>query len=135
MEPTGARVLGERLEQVQERFERWRETRAGGEHIPGVLWAAAVDLARKDGVQRIARELGVAPAGLQKRLQKANDTRPVGGEPRFVELFAPTAAGLGPACECVVELANGRGATMRVELNGAALVGLASLCAAFWSAS
>jgi hypothetical protein len=36
--------------------------------------------------------------------------------------------------ECVVELENARGATMRVELNGAGLAGLAGLCSAFWSA-
>ena len=37
-----ARVHGESLEQIGERFKRWRETRVRGEHIPQVLWAAAV---------------------------------------------------------------------------------------------
>ena len=37
--------------------------------------------------------------------------------------------------ECVVELANARGARMRVELNGCGLVGLSALCGAFLGAS
>jgi hypothetical protein len=41
-----------------------------------------------------------------------------------------------PASEpqCVVELANARGATMRLQLRGNALAGLPALCEAFWSA-
>src|SRR6186713_1102400 len=35
--------------------------------------------------------------------------------------------------ECVVELANARGAKMRVELSGNGLAGLSSLCSAFWT--
>ena len=57
--------------------------------------------------------------------------------PRFVELFA-AAGGTTPAGalrpECVVELANARGAKMRVELSGNGLCGLSTLCSAFWSA-
>jgi hypothetical protein len=34
----------------------------------------------------------------------------------------------------VVEIANARGAKMRVELNGAALAGLPAMCSAFWAA-
>jgi hypothetical protein len=36
--------------------------------------------------------------------------------------------------ECVVELANARGARMRVELSGQGLVGLSALCSAFLGA-
>jgi hypothetical protein len=127
---------GERLEEVQDRFLRWRATRVRGERIPGVLWAAAAELARVHGVQRIAHKLRVDPAGLTRRLDRAgNTTQEVKAEPRFVELLMPAAAASVRVCECVVELANERGASMRVELNGAGLAGLPSLCAAFWSAS
>jgi hypothetical protein len=45
--------------------------------------------------------------------------------PQFVELFAAACAMPAPSAqpECVVELANARGARMRVELNGHGLVG------------
>jgi hypothetical protein len=36
--------------------------------------------------------------------------------------------------DCVVELANARGAKMRVELRGSGLAGLPALCNAFWAA-
>ena len=36
--------------------------------------------------------------------------------------------------DCVIELQNGRGATMRVELNGAGLASLAGVCSGFLSA-
>jgi hypothetical protein len=56
--------------------------------------------------------------------------------PRFVELFAAAGAMPTPSAqpECVVELANARGAKMRVELSGNGLAGLSSLCSAFWTA-
>ena len=131
-----ARRHGESLKQIQERFRRWRETRARGEPIPGVLWAAAVGLAREHGIERIADELRVAPAGLKKRLGHAGDAAQVGkNDTRFVELLMPAAPGSTGVCECVVEFANGQGRTMRVEINGGGLTGLSGLCAAFWSAS
>ena len=54
-----ARGRGESLEQVAERFKRWRGTRVRGEHIPPDLWAAAVGMAREHGLHRIAHELRV----------------------------------------------------------------------------
>ena len=54
-----------------------------------------------------------------------------------MELLAPQASSMpAPASEpqCVVELANARGATMRLQLRGNALGGLPALCHAFWSA-
>jgi len=59
--------------------------------------------------------------------------------PRFVELFAPAAGSSMPAqacpqAQCVVELANARGAKMRIELRGSGLAGLPALCNAFWAA-
>jgi hypothetical protein len=61
---------GESLEEVRERFKRWRETRGRGEHVPRELWAAAVGIAREHGLHVTARELHLdyrrieaAPAG------------------------------------------------------------------------
>ena len=131
-----ARGRGESLEQVAQRFKRWRETRVRGEHIPPALWSAAVGMAKEHGLYRIGHELRVDHDGLKKHLERAGGVARSGKvDSRFVELFAapaPTAAGMR---ECVVELENARGAKMRVELNGNGLAGLAGLCAAFWSAS
>lgn len=45
---------GESLEQVEQRFRRWRESRKQGQRIPAVLWAAAAGPAKQHGVHRVA---------------------------------------------------------------------------------
>lgn len=122
----------ENLEQVEQRFKRWRENRKRGERIPKVLWAAAVSMARQHGLQRIAQELRIDYDGLKKRLECADSpVRADGADPRFVELLAPRSAEMS---ECIVEMENARGAKMRIELRGNDLGGLASLSSTFWSA-
>jgi hypothetical protein len=142
-----AQGLSESLEQIERRFKQWRQTRRRGEHIPAPLWAAAVNLGRVYGPQRVAQALGIDPQRLMRRLApaglaiRAGAASPVSPDaaamhgPQFVECFAASAAGTVGAHECVVELQNVRGAKMRVELSGRALHSLAGLCSAFWSAA
>jgi len=131
-----ARGHGESLEQIGERFKRWRETRARGEHIPQVLWAAAVGMAREHGLHRVVCELRVDHDRLKRRLEHDGGAAQAGkGGARFVELMVSPAPGAQSLCECAVELENARGAKMRVELNGNGLAGLAGLCSAFWGAA
>jgi len=131
-----ARVHGESLEQIGERFKRWRETRVRGEHIPQVLWAAAVGMAREHGLHRVVCELGVDRDRLKKRLEHdGGAAQPGKSGTRFVELMVSPAPGAPSLCECAVELENGRGAKMRVELNGNGIAALAGLCSAFWGAA
>ena len=126
---------GESLEQVEQRFRRWRESRKQGQRIAADLWAAAAGLAKQQGVHRVARELRLDYNGLKKRVgQVGPATRSSKIDAQFVELFAAPASTAAPVCECAVELENARGAKMRVQLNGAGLAGLASLCSSFWSA-
>ena len=130
-----ARGRGERLEQIERRFRRWREGRKRGERIPVALWSAAVDLAQEHGPHRIALELRVDYAGLKRRLERAEGAARGGQvETRFVELIAAPASITMGRCECAVELENGRGEKMRVELNGDGLAGLSALCGAFLGA-
>ena len=127
---------GESLAQIGERFKHWRETRVRGEHIPERLWVAAVEMAREHGVHRVVCELRVDHDRLTKRLEHEVSAADAGKDgPRFVELMVSPAPGAQSLCECAVELENGRGAKMRVELNGNGLAGLAGLCSAFWGAA
>jgi hypothetical protein len=131
-----ARGQGKSLEQIAQQFKRWRETRVRGEHIPAVLWAAAVSMARQHGLHRVACVLRVDQEGLQRRLEHASGAAPADKiDTRFVELLVAPASALASRCECSVELENARGAKLRVELNGNGLAGLAGLCNAFWSAA
>ena len=135
---------GDSLEALRQRFEQWRQGRRQGERIPAAMWVAAVKEARTRSVYHVARALRLDYARLKLRAQppgKARGAAPINPvAPRFVELFAATApmthttlAASGRP-ECVVEMQNARGATMRVELNAAGLSGLAGVCSAFWSA-
>ena len=123
------------LTQLRQRFATWRAVRKLGMRIPPELWAAAVELVAVHGACRVAGELNLDYDMLKQRVALA------GGQltttervPQFVELFAAAGAMPAPSAECVVELANARGARMRVELSGQGLVGLSALCSAFLGA-
>ena len=121
------------LEQVKERFALWRQGRKRGERISNALWAAAVSLAEQHGIQRTAQELRVSCDVLNKHIARnVGPTRTAKAVPQFVELFAQPVLNAAPSAECMVEMENGRGGKMRVELNN--INGLIDLASAFWSA-
>jgi hypothetical protein len=127
-------ATAEALAPLKQQFDQWRAARRRGEKIPAQLWDAAVSATAEHGAYRVARELRLDYAMLKRRAAPADASARMLST-RFVEL-AP-AQGLPTAgCEpqCVVEMANARGATMRLQLHGAALAGLPALCQAFWSA-
>src|SRR5450631_3861414 len=137
-EAVQVKVGADALMRLKERFANWRAVRKLGMHIPPELWTAAVEMVAVHGACRVAVELNLDYDMLKRRVAQA------GGKvtttelaPRFVELFA--AGGAMPAHsaqpECVVEMANTRGARMRVELNGCHGLGsLSALCNAFLGA-
>ena len=128
------------LTQLEERFAAWRAGRKLGMRIPAQLWSEAVQMVAVHGACRVARALSLDYHVLKQRvaLGGGQATSPEVAS-RFVELFAaagsmpmPTPSASQP--QCVVELANARGARMRVELNGEGLVGLCALCSTFLGA-
>ena len=125
------------LTRLKERFATWRAGRKLGMRIPPELWSAAVEMAAVHGACRVAGELNLDYDMLKQRVAQAGGkVRSTELAPRFVELFAAAGAMPAPSAqpECVVELANARGARMRVELSGQGLVGLPALCSAFLGA-
>jgi hypothetical protein len=128
---------GVALSLLKEQFEQWRAGRRVGQRIPPQLWEGAVSASAEHGAYRVSRELGLDYAVLKRRAAPVAQDAPsnVMRAPEFVELFAATGPSIAArAAECVVELANARGAKMRVELSGNALVSLPALCSAFWAA-
>jgi hypothetical protein len=117
------------IDEVRARFEEWRQNRQGKSPIPDELWAAAVELAGKDGINRTAAELHL-DGGKLKRLMGAKATygRPA---PAFVELLPPRASSIP---ECMIEL-EGRRGTVRIQLKGASASDLAGLSRALWEAA
>jgi hypothetical protein len=118
------------LEEARGRFEEWRSSRRGKARIPAELWSAAVEVARKEGINRTARELHVAWDDLKRRIA----TREVGrqpGSPAFVELVAPRTQSV-PECTLEVE---GRQGKLRIHLKGASVSDLATLSRALFEAA
>ena len=77
-------------EEVKARFEGWRRNRKGKAPIPDELWAAAVDVARREGVSRTSTELRVEWNHLKRRMAEASGASLKPVPPRFVELVAAT---------------------------------------------
>jgi hypothetical protein len=117
------------IDEVRARFDEWRQNRQGKGQIPDELWSAAIDLARKNGINQTAAELHL-DGGKLKRLMMAKVT-PTKAAPAFVELLAPRATSLP---ECTIEL-EGRRGKIRIQLKGASASDLAGLSRALWEAA
>jgi hypothetical protein len=119
------------LEDTKKRFEEWRSNRRGKARIPAELWSAAVEVARKEGINRTARDLHVAWDDLKRRMATTAEVRQRPGSPVFVELVAPQTQ---PVPECTLEV-EGRQGKLRIQLKGASASDLATLSRALWEAA
>ena len=127
----GARERGQLpldLVRGRARFQAWRTRRKVGTRIPRTLWAVAVRLAKTHGVCRAATALGLDYYSLKKRTESPATPRQSDG-PAFVEYTAPATI----AKQCQVELNNGAGATMRVQLVGYDAADIEALARGFWN--
>ena len=117
-----------------------RSTHAVRSRLPEELWAAAVGLFQRDGIDATTRALDVDKQSLRKWVGRLNPTpsqparrksqpkQRANALPAFVELLA---SGSGVASSCVVEVESPRGATLRLELKGIQTSELAELIRAF----
>jgi hypothetical protein len=95
------------------RFQAWRQRGKGGGRIPDALWTLAVGLVKVHGVSRTAMALRVDYYSLKKRAEATAAEPPAAG-PVFVKL--PALPVLGK--QCLFELNNASGTTLRVQLLG-----------------
>ena len=121
--------LPQDLARGRSRFQTWRRRQAGG-RIPEPLWALAVRLVNRHGVSRTAAVLGLDYYSLKKRTEEAAASKPQSRGPAFVELPSPVVLGK----QCLFELDNGAGATMRVQLVGYDAAEIEALSRSFWNA-
>ena len=162
----GSRAMGwdvpADLASVRRRLESWRRTRKKRGRIPEPLWAAAVKVAGRHGVNRTATVLRLDYYALKDRVEREETsgqvtTRRSGpkrrrrgtsttaespsspADRRSIDVSGPTFVELPPAWpsggECVVEWADGEGATMRIRLSGGATADLAGLGRSFWGSA
>ena len=128
MKPGSHRPADDILSDVRSQFKRWRKRRRRGTRIPGALWRAAVEAAGEHGVSKTAQELSLDYYKLKERVESATAPAVEAEGRAFLEVPLPSATP-----ECVLELEDGQGARLRVELKGAAPTELETLARAFWS--
>ena len=104
--------LPQDLLRAQSRFQAWRSQRTARSPIPQHLWDLAVRLAQRHGVSRTATLLGLDYYRLKNRAEQTAPAKP--RRPAFVELPTP----LVPGKQCQLELDNGAGTILRVQLLG-----------------
>ena len=116
------------LEEAKAGFEAWRQNRKGKAPISDELWALAVEVARKEGINRTSTELHVEWNNLKRRMAAAAGALPKPAPPTFVELVTPRAQ---PLPECTLEL-EGRRGKLRIQLKNAPASYLATLSRELW---
>ena len=122
--------LPQDLARGRSRFQAWRNRCRAGDRIPQRLWALAVRLVNTHGVSRTAAVLGLDYYCLKKQAANAAASEPRSSSPAFVELPSPVVVGK----QCLFELDNGAGATMRVQLVGYDAADVVALSRSFWNA-
>ena len=113
------------LQHVRRDLERWRRMRPHqNTPIPERIWAAAMALARREGLYPTARALPIDYGVLKQRMDAASrQPRDSGTGSRFVALQPAVA----PTCDdCVIEL-QGLGRIVRVRVPRIGLEELARL--------
>jgi hypothetical protein len=125
-----ASELPEDLVRGRSRFQAWRRRRRhAGSRIPQSLWKLAVQLASTHGISRTATALGVDYYSLKKQVEASAGSQPPSSNPSFLELPSPIVSK-----QCLFELDNGSGATMRVQLVGYEAADVEALSRSFWGA-
>jgi hypothetical protein len=115
------------LEEAKARFEAWRQNRTGKTPIPDELWSVAVEVARREGMNRVANELRVEWNELKRRMA-GPETAGQPAPPTFVELLAPRPQSL-PDCNIELECRRGK---LRIQLKGASASYVAMLSRELW---
>ena len=71
------------LDEVRTRFENWRQNRRGKQRIPEELWSAAIELARRNGVNPTAAALHLDGGKLKRRMVAADSVSGKAMPPTF----------------------------------------------------
>src|SRR2546422_11122716 len=114
------------IQEVEARFEQWRQGRQKKGRLPDELWAAAVALARRDGINRTAAALHLDGGKLKRQMAGSAPSRKT--PPAFVELMASGGSG---RAQYTFELEGGNG-KLRIHCQGATATELVALSQALW---
>ena len=122
------------LSEARRQLDHWRSQQPSKRtRLPEEFWRQAVDLAEEYGLNKTARALKVKYESLKKHLAQsgADEGHSAKAQPEFIELL-PAAIKPG-AVECVLDWADGCGATVRMHMRGAGPSELSAVAGVFRS--
>ena len=117
------------IEMEEARLEEWRSKQVHRSRLPETEWAAAVELARRHGVNQTSRILRLDYGKLKKLLETGGGAVHKHSAMEFMELIAPQTASLA---ECSIEVESPRG-RLKIQLKGTTISDVAALSRALWS--
>jgi hypothetical protein len=123
------------IDDVFRQIEQWRHTRVKLSPMPEELWEAAVAVARDEGLYATARRLRLNYQSLKARVDRRPAPLDTASDetvaPSFIELAPMAPKGLGAAAS-VIELSNGAGERLSIQLAAGAIVDVVGLAEIFW---
>jgi hypothetical protein len=119
--------------EAERKLARWRQSSRRGKAMPEELWSLAVTLALEHGVSKTASSLRLGYYALKERVAAASAPSVAERRPAFVEVALGSLS--AAATPCVVELLDGRGVKLRVELPERAAGELAAVARTLWAAA
>lgn len=131
MARTGHQPLTPKLRRLAERLESYRKRPRRPRRLPEGIWGAAVAQAQEHGVSVVARALRLDYYALKRRASEAASAPRAEVSPNFVEVCVGKSVSDGG---WTVELEDGTGRKMRVQMADRGGLDLAGLARAFWGA-
>jgi len=128
--PPNSRLPAE-LARARRTFKHWRSTHRPRSRLPKHLWSLAAELARRHGINRTSRTLGLDYYYLKRQTGLATSVKPSQPIPsaQFLELMP---AATQPALECTIDCEDAKGTKIRIHLKGPELPDLAALSSGLW---
>lgn len=122
------------LSEARHQLDHWRSRQPSKRtRLPEEFWRQAVALAKQYGLNKTARALKVKYESLKKHLEQsgANEGDSAKVQPEFIELL-PAAIKPGTV-ECMLEWADGCGASVRMHMRGVGPSELSAVAGVFRS--
>lgn len=112
------------IERLRLQLAKWREGRRspGRRRIPEEVWAHVGEAARRYGIWKTAKTLGLDHNKVKSMAQSHRGGPPVA---TFVELVAPQSGDC--ISECALEVESGRGSRLRIAVKGVTPSGLSTI--------
>jgi hypothetical protein len=124
------RLKNQSLKKVQQRFKRWRNKRQKRGQIPERLWEGAVRAVQENSLSRVSRALGLNYQELKRRVEdKAIVSTDLAN--KFIEFDISALMG----AECIVEVQEGHGGKMKMQLKNVSGITPVELVKAFLQVS